>query len=303
LTISHVPSEGRSAAFLGGVGAFEVASEAEPTTLRAGQSLEFRIKLSGPAAWGSERPPDLSSWASLGGGMRVQSLPEQFEEGEPAVRTFRYRIRPTLAGRVVLPPVAVASFDPKSGRFVTRTTSSLPILVEKPPTLNPNSLDYPPILKPETRWEKYWVGPGLASAVLALVWLVRRKRTVRPADPSKLAWELARKLDDPRDVEPARRVVETLTVYLESVGGRNPGVLTPPEAREAFESLTDDPALAEQAERLVIDSDRARYGEQPDESNELIGEARRFFERVAARVGRKKNVVNTEEVGRGYGTP
>jgi hypothetical protein len=294
LTVANIPAEGRSAAFLGGVGAFEVKGEAEPMTLRAGQTLEFRLKISGQAAWGSVRSPDLSAWKSLGGGLRVEPLPEILEGVDPPVRTFRYRIRPKVAGRVVLPPVAVASFEPKTGRFSTRTTSSVPITIEKLPTLDPTSLRYEPVLTSRDARSGYFtigLSLGLAGlATLAFWFLARQKRRPRPADPVRLALELSRHLVSDPEAEGARRVVESLTTYLERVGDRKPGALTPPEARDAFGRLTKDQELAELAERLVIASDRARYRGRFRDETGLVDEGRAFFERVAVVMGRKKRV-------------
>jgi hypothetical protein len=291
LTVSNVPIDGRSASFLGGVGAFEVKAEGEPTTLRLGQSLEYRIKLSGPAAWSSDRAPDLSGWASLGVGFRVEGLPDVLEDVNPPIRTFRYRLRPKGAGRVVLPPVAIAAFDPKSGRFATRTTSSVPVQIDKPPTLDPDSLDYRPIgTTGDARLGLIAVGFFSTVAGLATLglWIYTRKnRRQKPADPVRLARELGRSLDASVEVEPSRRVMEALTTYLERVGNRSTGVLTPPEAREAFGRLTEDGELAERAEKLIMACDRAAYGRNLGDSTGLIDEGRSFFERVARVIGGK----------------
>ena len=57
LMIQPVPVEGRPAAFLGGVGRFAASAEAIPKVVRAGQEMELRIKVTGPAAWGmTDRP-------------------------------------------------------------------------------------------------------------------------------------------------------------------------------------------------------------------------------------------------------
>ena len=62
LLIKPVPVEGRPAEFLGGVGRFSVSAEASPKTVRVGQELEFRINVTGPAAWGMSGRPDLARY-------------------------------------------------------------------------------------------------------------------------------------------------------------------------------------------------------------------------------------------------
>ena len=53
LGVKALPVAGRTADFLGGVGEFEVGAEAEPTAVRSGQTLEYRVTVTGPAARGS----------------------------------------------------------------------------------------------------------------------------------------------------------------------------------------------------------------------------------------------------------
>ena len=61
---------------------------------------------------------------------------------EPPSRTFVYRIRPTRAGDVVLPPVSIAAFDPELARYITKTTQGIPIKVVAVAAFNTKALDY-----------------------------------------------------------------------------------------------------------------------------------------------------------------
>ena len=56
---------GRPAEFLGGVGRFALSAEAAPSVVRVGQEMEFRIKVTGPAAWGMTDRPDLARYDQL----------------------------------------------------------------------------------------------------------------------------------------------------------------------------------------------------------------------------------------------
>ena len=103
---------GRPAEFLGGVGRFELKAEATPRVVRVGQELDFRIKVTGPAAWGMTDRPELERFDRLPLGLRIEPKPDE-TTGEPPARTFVYRLRPTEAGEAVLPPVAIAAFDPR----------------------------------------------------------------------------------------------------------------------------------------------------------------------------------------------
>ena len=65
LLIQAVPLLGRPAEFLGGVGRFERSCRGIPKVMRVGQELDFRIKVTGPAAWGMTDRPDLGRYKRL----------------------------------------------------------------------------------------------------------------------------------------------------------------------------------------------------------------------------------------------
>ena len=100
----------------------------QPQVMRVGQELDFRIKVTGPAAWGMTDRPDLARYARLGLGLRIEPRPDETTD-EPPARSFVYRLRPTHAGEAVLPPVAIAAFDPSLSRYVTHVTAGVPIRV------------------------------------------------------------------------------------------------------------------------------------------------------------------------------
>ncbi|WP_435005394.1 hypothetical protein P12x_003278 [Tundrisphaera lichenicola] len=271
LVIENVPASGRSDVFLGGVGPFELKAEVEPARISLGQSLEYRVSITGPAAWGSDRTPDLTGWKSTLPDLRVDPLSGQVEGTEPATRTFRYRIRPQKAGRWVLPALRLSAFDPETRRYATRVASGASIEVEPPPAFDPNRVDFGvDLVEEEKRRGWRFVGMGLGIATVALAaqfWRLRKQaRSKGRPDPRGIARGLARELSDGREgPEPARRVVEALAAFFEKVGGRPPGALTPLETRAEVERLTRDRELAEVARRLVEDADGARFGnrEQP----------------------------------------
>jgi len=306
LAVAGVPASGRTPAFLGGVGAFEVRAEAEPATLRAGQTLEYRLTISGPAAWGSLRAPDLSAWSSLSPRFRVQALPPGDPAGEPPSRTFRYRLRPTAGGRAVLPPVAVSAFDPKSRGFATRYAPGVPVVVEGPSGLDPSRIDLGVVETPATGTALILaIGSGLLAAagsgLLTLVVVIRRARSRRGIDPARLAAELAATLDPGRiGPDAARRVTEALAAFFQKAGGRASGVLTPPEAREGAERLTLDSELAGRAGRLIELCDRASYGGGAEAGGVgLAGEAREILMELGRAMKRREVEGETEGGSRG----
>ena len=143
VSIQAVPLPGRPAEFLGGVGRFELHAEASPKVVRVGQELDFRIKVTGPAAWGMTDRPDLGRYGRLGLGLRIEPKPDETID-EPPARTFVYRLRPTQAGEAVLPPVAIAAFDPSLSHYVTHVTAGVPIRVVAVPSFDPTTINYEP---------------------------------------------------------------------------------------------------------------------------------------------------------------
>ena len=139
VSIQTVPLLGRPAEFLGGVGRFEVHAEASPQVVRVGQELELRITVTGPAAWGMTDRPDLGRYQRLGLGLQVEPKPDETTD-EPPSRSFVYRLRPIHAGEVVLPPLAIAAFDPSVSRYITRVTTGLFIRVVAVPSFDPATL-------------------------------------------------------------------------------------------------------------------------------------------------------------------
>ncbi|MDR3636786.1 MAG: BatD family protein [Isosphaeraceae bacterium] len=267
LKVVDVPQEQRPREFLGGVGAFELTAEAVPETVRVGQTLEYRIRLTGPAARSSRSVPSLP----LPGKSSIQPEVEVMNAesvADPPSCVFRYRLRPRRAGEAVLPPVAIAAFDPRSARFVTKVTPGILVRVVAVPPITPADIQYgmrqsaasapqaqriPPALS--------YLGVGLILAALALLVRLNRGRTPGPGLARSAAARRAREL---LDHEPpaliARQVMEGLLEYLSLATDRAGGALTPQEAEEGVFAATADRELAGRTGRLVECCDRACYG-------------------------------------------
>jgi hypothetical protein len=284
LEVRDVPSAGRPNTFLGGVGPIEIAAEAKPATVRVGQSFEYRVLLRGPGARGSTQPPDVSRIRGLPIGASVQELPVEDVVGPPS-RVFRYRIRTTRPGETTLPPVAVSWFDPKSERFMTKASSSVPIRVAAVPAFDATSFRYQPVPAASSRlaWFTMTTGGvlGLGVAAAMLTWVRRRLRRRVERDPARLAQRIVHNLLRCSTSEQAGRVIaEGLAEYLNVTAGRPSGALTPDEARGSIERLCQDPAIAARASFLISECDRARFEENgsprdwnASEVNALISEA------------------------------
>jgi hypothetical protein len=291
LSIDPVPLDGRPAEFLGGVGDFKLQASLTPVTGRVGQEFLYRVKVSGPAAWGMAARPDLSRFNRLPLAIRAEPLPDE-TAGETESRTFVYRLRPMKAGTAVLPPLAIAAFDPKSQHYLTKVTQGVPIRVVAVPSFDPGSLDYSP---PNDHRHRRLLVRGVTASVLivlsgglALALVLRRRAAERRAGRSaarRFARQMVRELRSwpasGRDgSELARKIVGGLITHAQIGAGRPPGALTANEARAVAWQLTRSQRVAEQAALIVEQCDQVLFSEQAPErgSGPLLDDARALYQ-------------------------
>jgi hypothetical protein len=295
-----VPPEGRPAGFLGGVGRLALQADASPRTVRIGQELVYRITATGPAAWGMTGRPEPKRFDRLPIGLRIEPKPAEATH-EPPSRTFVYTLRPTRAGEAVLPPMAIAAFDPAAQRYITHVTPGVPIRVVAVPSLDPATIpdlgatdDLDARRDAVLRW-----GAALGSAILllgaaaAIGWSRRKARLAGriggPGASRRFASRIARGLAADAMREPqklALRVSTAIIRYLELGMARPPGALTPDEAREGVARCTGSEELGEHAARVAARCDGVLYRDAPgppEDPQRLREEARELF----ARLGRQ----------------
>jgi hypothetical protein len=299
-TVKPLPPEGRPAEFLGGVGRFTVQADASPRSVRVGQEFEYRLTISGPAAWGTTGRPELKPFDRLSVGLRIQTDRVDAMR-EPPSRTFAYRMRPSRPGDVVLPPVAVAAFDPSTMHYITRLSPGVPVKVVAVPPFDASAIpDLNRSTSPESRATALRWALGLCSAAvllgaaIALRWVRRGARragrTVGAAAArhyaAGMARDLARRgLPPGRDAsELALAIGEALVRYLELGNGRPPGALTPAEAGSSVASCTGSDELGERASQLAARCDALLYRDVPalpEDPDRLRQDARDLFRRLA----------------------
>jgi len=295
--VENPPLAGRPAGFLGGVGDFRASAEVEPARVRLGQEATYRVRVEGPAAWGMTTGPDLSRLQARPIAPRVRRLPDETSD-EPPRRTFVYRIRPTKPGATVLPPLAIASYDPRTGGYATRASNGVPIEVVDVPAFDPSGLDYRPP-EPPTSPGRVAAGAALIALLLAAAgaWAMRRRLAgrwrrrfpglARGRSARRFAREAAARLAEAGDdeEESARRAVEALVEYARRGVGRPPGALTPGEAGEAVAAASGSDELGRRASGLAARCDRALFaaregGASGPEGGRLGEVARELFEEL-----------------------
>jgi len=293
LTVEPVPFEGRPAEFLGGVGEFSVQASVMPTTIRVGQEFIYRIGLTGPAAWGTTSRPDLSRLDRIPLALRVQPLPDE-QTSEPPSVTFVYRIRPTRAGNGVVPPVAIAAFDPRSLRYITKVTQGVPIKAATVPAFDPRTINYSAPDGDRNR-RIAWASTALVlilCAFLGLAVVIRRQRRLARQTSLRQAQRIARRMvrelsnttgeagaSERCEGEVARRIIAGLIAYARLGIGRPPGALTPSEARSVVHELTRSNDLGSQAAALVARCDGWLFSQRQTDhdAEQLVANARELF--------------------------
>jgi hypothetical protein len=310
--ILPVPAAGRPAAFLGGVGRFTLRAEVSASAVRVGQEFDFRITVSGPAAWGMTEPPELTHYDRVPLGLRIRTGPTQ-TNNEPPQRTFTYHLRPSRPGEAVLPPISIASFEPTLSRFMTQATPSVPIHVVAVLPFDPGTIDDGSLSRPvRPSVDGRWIAWSLSAFALAAAYTtltavrkrLRSRRLARESAARHFAAGLARSLsldgflpgiavfqgssarvpsndDAEGPLRPAARRVRDLLIHYLELGAERPrGALTPDEASKGVALVSRSVDLGTKAGRLMASSDRVLYGE--DFANigalEFLEQARSLFE-------------------------
>jgi hypothetical protein len=316
LRVESLPLEGRTAQFLGGVGEFNIDAQAMPSTVRVGEDITYRIRVSGPAAWGMTSPPDLSRFEQIALAPRIDLLPDE-SNNEPPIRTFVYRVRPTRAGEGVLPPVPIAAFDPQLKRYVTKVTRGVSIKALAIPAFDPKTLDYTiPDIEQERDHgiSRSLIVPLVLLGFVALGVFIGRLRSKAKRSGPEAARHLARRIlrdleqrpspgrlyrkgEVPREsdwidnevtsgqrVQAARKIAEGLIAYARVGAGRPPGAMTPAEAREVVASVAGSESLGEEAANVMELCDLALFAARPlhHHPTRLLESARGLFSALAS---------------------
>lgn len=305
LTVENPPIAGRPPGFLGGVGEFAVTAEVAPGQVRVGQEAIYRLRIEGPGAWGMITRPPLDRLRALPIDPHVSDRPDEAID-EPPSRTFVTRIRPMKAGEVVLPPVSIATYDPRIGRYITRASNGVRLKVVDAPAYEPGDLNYRPPA-PGTSIAKVIATALTVAAVLAGagLWLLRRQLVAwfRRAFPGRaratrlFARDAARRLTAHAgtDEDLAVAILAALAEYARLGAGRPPGALTPVEAGSAVATVSGSAELGDRAARAAARCDRILFaaretGGEPGETGRLKLDARELFEALGRSGGRRRRV-------------
>jgi len=114
---------GAPANFNGAVGKFEIIATSDRLSTRLGEPVTLRVELSGTGNWGTLSDPQWpsdASWRMYNQDTRSQS---DIDNGQmTGSRTYEQLWTPLTEGKLTLPAISYAYFDPETGHYHTITT-------------------------------------------------------------------------------------------------------------------------------------------------------------------------------------
>jgi BatD DUF11 like domain len=126
-----LPSENRPADFTGAVGRFDIAAEASPAQVTAGDPITLRLKITGGGNFDRVSSSLLAGSADWKTYKPVARFEPSDSVGYQGAKTFEQAVVPTQAGKREIPALSFSFFDPETRRYVTRRTE--PVTVEVAP--------------------------------------------------------------------------------------------------------------------------------------------------------------------------
>jgi hypothetical protein len=128
--VRPLPEAGRPAGFTGLVGDFRLEAQARPTEVTVGDPITLTLRVSGPAYVGHVELPPLARQPGLARDFKVpQEAP--FGELEDGAKKFTEIVRVMNPGVSRIPPIELAYFNPRTGRYEVARTEPIPLKVRE----------------------------------------------------------------------------------------------------------------------------------------------------------------------------
>lgn len=130
--VKPLPEAGKPAGFDGAVGHFTIETTVDKTELKANESLNYQIKISGSGnikllkALTVNFPPDFEKYDP-----KVTDTVTENENGVTGSRIYNYLLIPRHQGNYTIDPVQFSYFNPATGRYVSLSSKSFQVKVNK----------------------------------------------------------------------------------------------------------------------------------------------------------------------------
>ncbi|HVW96908.1 MAG TPA: BatD family protein [Mucilaginibacter sp.] len=129
-----LPEAGKPDSFTGAVGTFSIRASVDKTELKANDALNYNIKVAGAGniklleALKTDFPPDFEKYDP-----KITDTTNEHASGMSGSRVYNYLLIPRHEGEYTIDPVKFSYFNPATKRYVTLTSKSFKIKVDKGP--------------------------------------------------------------------------------------------------------------------------------------------------------------------------
>lgn len=126
IEVEPLPESGKPANFSGGVGDFDVQSMVDRYEIKAGEAITLTLKIEGKGNVSAIEEPK-PKWPA---GVEVYDSKSRVKSGRGGAgeKIFEILLIPRTAGKLEIPGIELAYFDPKAKKYVSKTT--LPVAVQ-----------------------------------------------------------------------------------------------------------------------------------------------------------------------------
>ncbi|GAA4089497.1 BatD family protein [Mucilaginibacter panaciglaebae] len=130
--VKPLPQAGKPAGFSGAVGKFNIEATVDKDHLKANEALNYKIKISGSGNikllkdLNPNFPTDFEKYDP-----KITDTVTETANGVSGSRIYNYLVIPRHKGDYTIDPVSFSYFNPATGKYVTLSTGSFKIKVEK----------------------------------------------------------------------------------------------------------------------------------------------------------------------------
>ncbi len=127
IEVVPLPQDGKPSSFTGGVGQFDVQSVVDKYDVKAGEAITLTVKVEGRGNLASIEEPKIQ-WPA---GVEMYDTKGRSKPGKGGVgeKVFEILLIPRTPGRLTLPGVEFAFFDPQAKKYVTKSSAPVDVNV------------------------------------------------------------------------------------------------------------------------------------------------------------------------------
>ncbi|MFC1634586.1 BatD family protein [Planctomycetota bacterium] len=296
LEVSPVPDEGKPAQFYGLIGQYTISASATPTQVNVGDPITLTVKIGGskylkPVQW-----PELDRVPELADNFKIPS-----QKASPIIedgfKVFTQTIRANNDKVTRIPPIPLASFNVKEGKYLTAQTDPIELEVAPTKVLTSADLegaDFVPVNREieaikkglSANYEDFdtlknmsfsplaalihpgyavlWAAPliGFISSILIKLSTHTSPEKVTAKRQRQACGKAIGQLKKIASTDAKQQNELLMSIMKQYIGDRfdkTAGSLTPDDCYEAIEAATDDAHTAEKYREIITNFEAGRY--------------------------------------------